>query len=78
MKVCIVAIFRFHIVNIIFAKNCMKMKEFGTRGGGTLAPSLDPPIGLNWNLLCSSLILCWSEITWQVLVEGFLTFNNSL
>ena len=28
----------------IFAENCMKMKEFGPRGGASLAPPLDPPM----------------------------------
>ena len=27
-----------------FAENCMKMKEFGPRGGASLAPPLDPPM----------------------------------
>ena len=37
------------IANIfqIFAENCMKMKEFGPRGGrASLAPPLDPPMCL--------------------------------
>ena len=34
------------IIFQIFAKNCMKMKEFGPPGGGraSLAPPLDPPM----------------------------------
>ena len=33
------------IIFQIFAKNCMKMKEFGPReGGASLAPPLDPPM----------------------------------
>ena len=34
------------IIFQIFAKNCMKMKEFGPGGGGgaSLAPPLDPPM----------------------------------
>ena len=35
------------IIFQFFAKNCMKMKEFGPPGGGraSLAPPLDPPMG---------------------------------
>ena len=28
----------------LFAENCMKMKEFGPKGGASLAPPLDPPM----------------------------------
>ena len=36
-------------LSIIFAENCMKMKEFGPPGGGaSLVTSLDPPMELNF------------------------------
>ena len=35
---------RQHMILPIFPKNCMKSKEFGPRGGASLAPPLDPPL----------------------------------
>ena len=34
------------IIFQIFAENCMKMKEFGSPGGASLAPLLGPPMNV--------------------------------
>ena len=49
------------VLTIYFAENCMKMKEFGSRGA-SLAPPLDPPMKLithhlqNKNLIVTYLV----------------------
>ena len=47
--------------NIIFPKNCLKMREIGPRGA-SLAPHLDPPMKLNWGCALGREHVLWEVV----------------